>query len=285
MTRATCQDLRRWTALILLLSLSTLMPAAPRDTPPPPADDTEDAASEAQPLKPDVEGAPMQAGPPVIQAPRLPDPPQAGKGRLQMDFTGDRRWCTYPDDRVVRPPEGKESAGAPKVRNPIYTYGYQFTIAAVARSRPTTTLLLFESPIIRTALLREAAKLGKGGKKPPSAPVIGYDSPQKAAPLYHETPSSIVPYWQELSRCTTLPEQFEFDLEPGTYDVYAAFDILGRSGSWAHRTIGFETDIEVLPDRTTRVVGSVKMFAGNRREIDLQGSTLLPAAEAAPGAP
>jgi hypothetical protein len=285
MTRATCQDLRRRSALALLLSLSTLLSAAPRDTPPPPADDSEDAATEAQPLNPDMEGTPMPAAPPVIQAPRLSEPPPAGQGRLQMDFSGNRRWCTYPDDRVVRPPEGKESAGAPKVRNPIYTYGYQFTIAAVARSRPATTLLLFESPIIRTALLREAAKLGRGGRKPSSAPVIGTEGPQKSASLYHETPSSIVPYWQELYRCTTLPEQFEFNLEPGTYDVYAAFDILGRSGSWAHRTIGFETDIEVLPDRTTRVAGSVSMFAGNRREIDLQGSTLLPAAESAPGAP
>ncbi len=284
MTRASCHDLRRRSTLVLLLSLATIVPAAPRDTPPPP-DEPDDAVSESPQFKSDVESPPAPSGPPLIQAPHLPGPPPAGHGRLQLEFSGNRRWCTFPDDRVVRPPEGRDSSVAPKVRNPIYTFGYQFTIAGVERSRPATTLMLFESPIFRTALLREAAKLGKGGKKPPSAPVIGYENPQKATPLYRETPSSIVPYWQELYRCTTLPEQFEFDLDPGTYDIYVAFDILGRSGSWAHRTIGFLTDIEVLADRTTRLGGSVNMFAGNRRDIDLQGATLLPAAEAAPGAP
>ena len=54
----------------------------------------------------------------------------------------------------------------------VYTFGYQFTIAAVERSHPDETLLLFESPVFRTAEMRQAAKLGRGQKTPPKGPNI-----------------------------------------------------------------------------------------------------------------
>lgn len=220
---------------------------------------------------------------PVFKAPLLASQPAAGKGRLNLAVGGNRQWCTYRDDRVVQPPP---TVGKPKPRshNPIHTFGYQFTIAAVARARPVATILLYESPVIRTAVLRQAAKLGRGAKKPPAPTIVPLDGGKKRAGQVEESPTALVPLWQEQYACATLSEAFDFDLDPGAYDVYMAFDILGRSGNWAHRSIGFLTDIVVEEGRQTRVDGRVDLVGGTRRDVDILSSVLLPAAEAGAGA-
>jgi len=215
---------------------------------------------------------PPPALPPSIQAASLPSAPAAHKGRMSLVFEGNRRWCTFPDDRVVTPPAGLTSHGAKPDRNAVYTFGYKFTVAAVARARPDETLLLFESPVFRTAVYRQAAKVGKGVPKTQTGPMVGQQQEQVQLNLSRIDPSSFIPWWQEQYRCTTLPEIIDLDLDPGTYDVYMAFDILLKSGNWTHRTMGFGTDIAVEAGRTTRVDARANMAAGARRDLEILGA-------------
>jgi hypothetical protein len=218
---------------------------------------------------------------PSIQAPRLASVPAEGAGRMRLSFDGNRRWCTHPDDRVMAPPDGLKTTGAKQARGSIFTFGYQFTVAAVERSRPDEVLMLFESPVYRTAVYRQAAKAGKASPKPKAGPVIVETKEQVQRNLSHVDPGAIVPVWQEQYRCTTLPEFMDFDLRPGTYDVYMAFDILLRSGNWTHRTVGFGTDIAVEAGRATHVDARANIGAGSQRELAILGSEFADPAAAA----
>ncbi|HET8946142.1 MAG TPA: hypothetical protein VFQ07_04100 [Candidatus Polarisedimenticolia bacterium] len=255
-------------------------PAAPPDKPPAPPGETEDEAIAPQVNQDVLAAAPPPAQSLAIQAPRLPEKPAAGMGRLRIDVSGTRKWCTFPDDRVVKPPPAGPEG--PATRNPVYTFGYMFTVAAVNRANPAETLLLFESPTIRTAVLRQAGKVGRA-QAPPSnrGPVIGEVPEHIQMKEKKQDPSAMVPFWQEEYRCTSLPESFDFDLAPGTYDLYLAFDILLRSGNWAHRTIAYETDVTIGDGDTTRLQGVSNMKAGGRRELELSG----PSSSSASGAP
>jgi hypothetical protein len=252
----------------LMAGLSVLNAADPPKPPTPQGEAAEDEG-----LTPQVDiGAlatvPPPAQPPSIQAPSLPEKPAAGQGRLRIDVDGSRRWCTFPDDRVVKPP-AKSGAG-PAARNPVYTFGYMFSVAAVNRSRPAETLMLYESPVFRTAVLRQAAKLGKGKAVPSNrGPVVG-ETPERITIKDTKTdPSAMVPYWQEAYRCTSLPEAFDFDVAPGTYDVYVAFDILLRSGNWTHRSIAYATDVTITEGSATRLQATAGMQSAGRRELTL----------------
>jgi hypothetical protein len=266
-----------WTVLLS----SMTVPRVPADTPAPVADEPPpDGEAQA------VLAAPPPVRPPVIEAAVMPPQPAGGKGRLAIDVSGTRRWCTFPDDRMVKPVEGPKSQQQQQQqqqkgnRNPIYTFGYQFTIAAVERSHPQETILLFESPVFRTAVLRQAAKLGHTGKAPPKAPTIG-TVPDKIA-VQQESPLAIVPLWMEEYRCVTLPEGLAFDLDPGTYDIYMAFDILLRSGGWTHRSVAFATDVGVAEGGATRLDATVSVVAGGRRDVELKSAASgAPAAGAA----
>jgi len=156
-------------------------------------------------------------------------------------------------------------------------------VAAVNRAKPSETMLLFESPTIRSAVLRQAAKIGR--VQAPSAnraPQVGEPAEHLKLQEKKQDPSAMVPLWQEEYRCTSLPEAFDFDLAPGTYDFYLAFDILLRSGSWAHRTIAFETDVTVGEGDTTRLQAVSNMRAGGLRELELSGPATPPAMSGAP---
>lgn len=256
--------------LLALLTAVNGVPAAPPEKPAAPAGENED-----EPIAPQVNQDALAAAPPPvqplsIQAPRLPDKPAAGMGRLRIDVSGTRKWCTFPDDRVVKPPAtGPE---APASRNQVFTFGYMFTVAAVNRAKPSETLLLFESPTIRTAVLRQAGKLGRAQAAPSNhGPVIGEVPEHIQMKEKKQDPSAMVPLWQEEYRCTSLPEAFDFDMAPGTYDLYLAFDILLRSGNWAHRTIAYETDVTVGDGDTTRLQAVANMKAGGYRELELSG--------------
>jgi hypothetical protein len=98
-----------------------------------------------------------------------------------------------------------------------------------------------------------------------------------------DSPNAIVPYWEEKYRCVRVAEQFDFDLDPGVYDVYLAFDLLNRGGGWVHRSTGYLTDIEVEAAHRTRIDGIVNMTPDKGRQVDLVSSVLLPRAEAAAG--
>jgi hypothetical protein len=227
---------------------------------------------EEEPVAPQVDMEALATVPPPtqplsIQSARMPEEPAAGMGRLRIDFAGTRKWCTFPDDRVVKPQAPQEG---PPARNQVYTFGYKFTVAALNRAHPSETMLLFESPTIRTAVLRQAAKLGVA-KPPPAnrAPTIGEPPERVMVKGKKLDPTAMVPLWQEEYRCTTLPEAFDFDLAPGTYDLYLAFDILLRSGNWAHRTIAYETDVTIGEGDTTRLQATAGIRAGGLRELEL----------------
>ena len=277
--------LRSWTLLLCAMLAAVCVSSAGA------AAASHGAAPAAKPAAPPPAPAPGAEESPAVQgglefrAPVLASLPAAGKGRLSLVLEGNRRWCTYRDDRVARPPEMKNqrSGVPPPAHDEILTFGYQFTIAAVERTHPGETLMLFESPIIRTAVMREAAKLGRGipsSVKTPQVP--DPDDAKKKAPD-HEMPSTLVPMWQEQFRCAKVPETIDFDLDPGIYDVYMAFDILLRSGAWAHRSVAFETDVVVRADATTRLDGVVNMSGGARRDVRLSPASPAPEGSAPAG--
>jgi len=206
----------------------------------------------------------------------LPEAPASGKGRLTLAVGGNRRWCTRPDDRVVKPPA--ERAQPPRKGSDVFTFGYKFTISAIKRGSADTPLMLFESPVYRTASWRPASKVGGGGgrRRRSPGPDSSLASPPTAARPRGEDPTAMVPFWQEIYRCISLPERFDFDLDPGSYDVYVAFDLLNRDNSWVHRSTGYLTDIEVAEGRRTRLEGVVNLGPGGQRDVDLTSATLLP---------
>jgi len=229
---------------------------------------------------PQRQTAPAPEPPPIqpasIVAAILPEAPAAGKGRLTLAVGGNRRWCTHPDDRVAKPPS--ERAEPPRKGSEVFTFGYKFTISAIKRGSADTPLMLFESPVYRTASWRPAGKVGGGTGRRRRSP--GPDSALSAPPTANkprgEDPTAMVPFWQETYRCISLPERFDFDLDPGSYDVYVAFDLLNRDNSWVHRSTGYLTDIEVAEGRRTRLDGVINLGPGGQRDVDLTSATLLP---------
>jgi hypothetical protein len=69
-------------------------------------------------------------------------------------------------------------------------------------------------------------------------------------------------------------EQFDFDVDPGRYDVYLSFDIMMRSGTWVHRTYAYLTDIEVVEGSRTVVDGALEMRGGGRRDLQLRSASI-----------
>jgi len=258
---------------ILLAGLVFAPPARASDTPATPP--TTPGAAEA-PVPPPVRPPEI---PPLLRQP-VPAP---GKGRLAMTIDGNRRWCTFPDDRVARP---LQKPGIFEKRNEVFTFGYQFTVAALRRGQADTPLMLYESPVFRTASWIPASKLGKNTKSAPARPIIaGEGDPRlrpREAPKGPDTP---VPFWHEVYRCVTMPEHMDFDLDPGTYDVYMAFDLLNRDGGWVHRSIGYLTDIRVEAARRTRLDGMINLARGADRQVELQSAAIEPEATASPAAP
>ncbi len=83
-----------------------------------------------------------------------------------------------------------------------------------------------------------------------------------------------MPYWDESQRCATVGERFDFDLDPGRYDVYISFDIKIRSGSWVHRTYAYLTDIEIVEGSRTLVDGIIEMRGGGHRDLQLRSASI-----------
>lgn len=219
---------------------------------------------------------------PEIRANQIPVSPAAGKGRIVLAIGGNRKWCTYPDDRLMKP---EPKPGQTIDRHAVFTYGYKFSISAVRRGQADLPLMLYESPTFRTATLLPAAKLGRGKKPATGGPVITSEEehgPHSATPI---GPDTLVPRWEEINRCVTLPEEMDFDLDPGTYDVYMAFDIMGREGGWVHRSMGHITDVPVEASRNTRLDGVINMASGADRQVDIDNATLEPASPAGDGTP
>ena len=248
----------------VLIAASALAAAAPQ-----PAASAGHAAA-PQPT-PTTAPAPPRPRAPEIQAPFVSAAPAAGKGRLALLIGGNRRWCTYPDDRVVKPPE---KPGTPVKRNEVYTFGYKFTVSAVRRGDADTPLMLFESPTFRTATLLPASKLGQA-TKPAVTPLITPegDAPPKAKhpPI---GPDTLLPRWDDTNRCVTLPERMDFDLDAGTYDVYVAFDLMGRENGWVHRSTAYLTDIPIEAARRTRLEGLVNLAPGMDRQVELESASI-----------
>lgn len=223
----------------------------------------------------------------MIQAPPAPPDPPAGKGRVSLSLEGNRRWCTFPDDRVMRPPA---RPAAPARRGTdrdkeIFTFGYQFVAAAVKRGAAEVPLMLYESPIFRTASWRPISKVApQSTAKPKSGQMVAPEGTSEAPKALRSAPDRLVPYWHDVNRCATLPSTMEFDLEPGTYDLYIAFDLLNRQGGWVHRSTAYLTDVPVKARARTRVDGRIHMAGGGEREVELFAAALETAGAGATGA-
>jgi hypothetical protein len=243
--------------------------------------DQQAAPKDARPQPGDLEESPsLMRGPVPIRAPRSTPLPVAGKGRLTMAFDGNRRWCTFPDDRLQESPI--KTPSGPQGRREIYTFGYQFSIAAVEPARPDTTHLLYSSPEITTASPRQAVKLGRGttpGRSGSSNPIAVPDHQRPPDPRGRETPATLVPYWDEAQRCATVEERFDFDLDPGRYDLYISFDIRIRSGAWVQRSYAFLTGVDIREESRTLIEGVIDMRGGGRRELQLRSAAIEPLAE------
>jgi hypothetical protein len=278
--------LKRWIILICVALAAARVSSRLAGAAAQPATPEGKAAAPPPAAAPGAEETAVAPGALEFHAPVLSSRPAAGKGRLSLVMEGNRRWCTYRDDRVNKPPEMKNPrpGAPPPPRDDVFTFGYQFTIAAVERSHPGETLMLYESPIIRTAVMREAVKLGRGIPPSVQTPQIpDPDDSKKAKKSDHEMPSTLVPMWQEQYRCVKVPERFDFDLDPGIYDIYMAFDILLRSGGWAHRSTGYETDVVVRTDATTQLDGVVNTMGGAVRDLRLSPASPDPEGSAPAG--
>ncbi len=213
-----------------------------------------------------------------FQAPSMPAEPAEEMGRLTLQFDGNRRWCTYPDDRVMKPSRNRPQAGMKdRRRSQVYTFGYQFTVAAIRRGDPTRPLLLYESPLIRTASLRNAAKLGRDRKQGSIGPGVGGGGQTGSGPGRVDNVDGLVPYWQERYRCTTLDEIFRFDLAAGVYDIYAAFDLMNRGGGWVHRTVAFIEEVPIETGQATLLEGVLDMRGLRRRNLEFVRATTVEA--------
>ena len=253
--------------MALLSAVLAVAPAAPPDV---------SAAAASPPPETMVPPVPRS---PEIRAPGVPAQPEQGKGRLALQIGGNRRWCTFPDDRLIRPPE---QAGRQGKRNEVYTFGYKFTMAAVKRGSADTVVMLYESPTFRTASWRPASKVGTN----PTAPsrgtiIIPEGEPMPKPRQIPKSPETMVALWEPQNRCVGFPEEMSFDLDAGTYDVYAAFDLLKGDGTWVHRTTGYVTDVTVEAARRTRLDGRINMGPGSERHVEFLGSSL----ETDPGMP
>jgi hypothetical protein len=218
--------------------------------------------------------------PPEIRAPGVPATPAAGKGRLALRIGGNRRWCTFPDDRLVRPPD--EPGRQAKQGGEVFTFGYKFTLAAVRRGDADTVVMLFESPAYRTASWRPASKVGANRKPSPRAPIIVPEGDSLRRPKQiPKAPETLVALWEPQNRCVGFPEEMDFDLDAGTYDIYAAFDLLKGDGTWVHRSTGYLTDVTVEAARRTRLDGMINMGPGSDRQVEMLSSSVEPD----PGAP
>src|SRR5207245_1815404 len=157
--------------------------------------------------------------------------------------------------------------GQTEEENEIFTFGYRFSISAVKRGNAASPLMLYESPIYRTAEWRLASKLGQTKRTGQAGPAIVIPGERSSKPRsIPKTPDSLVPHWDEVYRCVTFPAQLDFDLEPGTYDVYIAFDLLNKEGGWVHRMNAFLTDIPVEAARHTRLDGTINLGAASQRQ-------------------
>jgi hypothetical protein len=208
---------------------------------------------------------------PIIVAPDMPEAPAAGKGRLSLQFFGNLQWCTFPDDRPVSPPEQVARPGARKEKDQVFTFGYTFTVAAIRRGAADGPIMLFESPIFRTASLRPAVKLGLSSKQETIGPGVGSSgvTGQPQPGKQPVGPGTLVPLWMGQNRCVKLPERLDFDVDAGVYDVYMAFDLMGKEGGWVHRSSAFLTDIAVAEARHTRVEGVIDLKGGRQRQVAL----------------
>jgi len=232
--------------------------------------------------------APPPERPPLVQAPAVPPAPPAGRGRMSLVLDGNRRWCTFPDDRVMRPPARPTppGRGAGRSRDEVFTFGYQFVVAAVKRGAAASPLMLYESPVFRTATWRPASKVApQTTPKQRSGQVLAQEGTGALPPARRVAPDTLVPFWMEANRCATLPPNMDFDLEPGTYDLYVAFDLLNREGGWVHRSTAYITDVPVEAGARTRVDGRVNMAGGGQREVELYSASLEPGEPGGAGGP
>lgn len=213
-----------------------------------------------------------------FQASPMPEEPAGTMGRLTLHFDGTRRWCTYPDDRIMKPPQNRPQPGTKnRRRSQVFTFGYQFTVAAIRRGDPTRPLVLYESPLIRTASLRSAAKLGRSGKQGGVGPGVGGGGRTVSGPRRIVSDDGLVPYWQPRYRCTILDEIFQFDLAEGTYDIYAAFDLMNRGGAWVHRTVAFIEEVPIKSGRRTLLEGRLETRGSRRRIFEFVRATIAEA--------
>src|SRR2546428_431684 len=123
-------------------------------------------------------------------------------------------------------------------------------------------------------------------RRGPARPIIAGEGDPRLSPREApKGPDTPVPFWHEVYRCVTMPEHMDFDLDPGTYDVYMAFDLLNRDGGWVHRSIGYLTDIRVEAARRTRLDGMINLARGADRQVELQSAAIEPEATASPAPP
>jgi hypothetical protein len=259
--------LTRRLAMATLLAAALTGWAAARETP---ADDDEAPTGPLTPPPAVAEPPPIR--PPEIVAPGVPPQLPGDKGRVTLEFEGNRRWCTFPDDRVVKPPE-RDLPARKRKPDEVFTFGYRFSLAAIRRGAPRDPIMLFESPDFRTATWRPASKVRPEGRTAVPGPSVMGEGPG-ARSRQPVAPDTLVPYWMEINRCVTVPERFQFDLDPGVYDFYMAFDLLIRDGSWVHRSMAHLTEVPVEAAKSTRLEGRVHMKSGAERELELSRASV-----------
>jgi hypothetical protein len=76
--------------------------------------------------------------------------------------------------------------------------------------------------------------------------------------------SNKIPRWMPNNSCTTLQPEYKFPLQPGRYDVYLGFDLLGVNGQWVPLESDFITNLIIEMGKLSRVDAKVDTTSGVR---------------------
>jgi hypothetical protein len=195
----------------------------------------------------------QETAPPAAAPAPQTEPASPEDGTLLLTLAGNRQFCVVRNELEI-----SDSARLKSQRNTplITTMGYKYQIS-VSRRGGTGVTKLLESPMIRTTYWEEPKK----SQEPPQ-PRLPTEKDLKKTKKSFGTNKT--PRWVAENDCTTLLPEYRFPLDPGRYDVYLGFDLLGINGQWVPLESDFITNLSIEMGKTSLVEAKVDTTKGVR---------------------
>jgi hypothetical protein len=192
------------------------------------------------------------ADPPAAATQTAPAQPE--DGTLLVSLSGNRQFCVERNELSISESTLKE--WSPRNIPTITTMGYKYQIS-VSRRGGTGVKKLLESPMIRTTYWEEK-------KKSKELPQPRLPTEQEMKQPRQTYGTNKIPHWMPHNSCTTLQPEYKFPLQPGRYDVYLGFDLLGVNGQWVPLESDFITNLIIETGKSSRVDAKVDTTSGVR---------------------